>query len=180
MGGSLDPVTEDLIDPTGKKLVLLKYPTDFDVKQLDKKKLALSLATPSSSSTGKNPKRGLLRIEQEGNAVYTVQSSMDSSAWEIQGLRPLVVNNLTKEPIVGEPFVGCISVIRNYAIKAEEDVDIAISGYKVRHEQIAMGSPKLPFGSSSSDSSAKARKRKVEEKREYAAEKRPTHPSIFG
>ena len=161
MKSSREPVTEDLIDPNGKKLVLLKYPSDFDVTLLHKKKLLLPIATPPSSSTGRNDKKELLKISQDGDAMYVVHSSMDSSAWEMRGLRPLVLNHLTNESMVGDSFSGCISVVRNFASKVEENMDIMISGYNVQHQQINMGKPKLPYGSNSPTSDTNTRKRKV-------------------
>ena len=161
MKSSREPVTEDLTDSNGKKLVLLKYPADFDITLLHKKKLVLPVATSPSSSTGRNDKKELLKISQDGDAMYVVHSSMDSSAWEMRGLRPLVLNHLTKESMVGDPFSGCISVVRNFAPRAEENMDIMISGYNVQHQQINMGKPKLPYGSISLISDTNTKKRKV-------------------
>ena len=58
--------------------MLLIYELRGDAKYCEKINSPKKNFPPSSSSTGANPKRGLLRIEQEGNAVYTAQSSMDS------------------------------------------------------------------------------------------------------
>lgn len=158
-------MTEDLIDPNGKELVLLKYPADFDITLLDKKKMMLTGVTPPSSSVGRKSKKELLKITQEGDAMYVVQSSMDLSAWEMRGLRPIVLNHLTDESMVGNPFVGCISVLRSFEARTEENVDISISGYNVQHQQIEMSRPKQPYGSHFLDCNTNARKRKVDTKR---------------
>ena len=164
MASSREVVTEDLLDPTGKKLVLMKYPADFDITSLQNKKV--SLETQPSSSSSYSSKRNLLRITQEGDAVYDVKGNVDPSAWEVQGLRPVVLNKLSNEPMIGDAFIGCITVVRRHDTQVEENVDVSISGYNVRHQQIKMAAPNLPFGSSSllSSSSNTNIKRKNETK----------------
>ena len=70
-------------------------------------------------------------------------------------MRAITLNGLTNGPCVGEGFVECISVSKSLSTKTDEDVDINISGYTRKHQQLVdMAVPKVPFGSCSMNKDA--------------------------